>query len=129
MFKYNELSDLLTGELVTPVQKDGDKIICIDKNLNKVYYSFSDFDFEKTVEERNFIVDDGSSDDSFDNSSESISSDDSSDDKEEEKIPVDKSDYHERWVTDNGEKLEILSAAGYKSKNINNTNIITFQII
>lgn len=124
MFKYNELSDLLNGELVTPIQKDGDKIICLDKNLNKVYYTFDDFDFDKTEDERIFIVDDGSSDDnSIDNSTDS--SDDSSDDII---IPKENSD-REHWITDNGEKSQILSSAGYSpNSSINNVNIIQFSI-
>lgn len=59
MFKYNELSDLLTGELVTPLRMDeNDNIICLNKNSEEVIYTFDDFDFDKTPEERIFIVDD-----------------------------------------------------------------------
>lgn len=59
MFKYNELSDLLTGELVTPLRMDeNDNIICLNKNNEEVIYTFDDFDFDKTPEERVFIVDD-----------------------------------------------------------------------
>lgn len=59
MFKYNELSDLLTGELVTPLRMDeNDNIICLNKNNEEVVYTFDDFDFDKTPEERIFIVDD-----------------------------------------------------------------------
>lgn len=59
MFKYNELSDLLTGELVTPLRMDeNDNIICLNKNNEEVIYTFDDFDFDKTPEERIFIVDD-----------------------------------------------------------------------
>lgn len=61
MFKYNELSDLLNGELVVPIKKEGDKILCL-KDGKEVTYSFDDFDFDKTIEERNFIVVDDSSD-------------------------------------------------------------------
>jgi len=58
MFKYNELSDLLTGELVKPIKFKNDKIICLNENLEIVEYNFEDFDFDKTPEERMFIVDD-----------------------------------------------------------------------
>lgn len=59
MFKYNELSDLLTGELVTPLRMDeNDNIVCLNKNNEEVVYTFDDFDFDKTPEERIFIVDD-----------------------------------------------------------------------
>jgi len=56
MFAYNELSDLLNGELVTPIKKDGENIICLNSKGEEVIYSFEDFDFDKTVEERSFIV-------------------------------------------------------------------------
>lgn len=53
MFKYNELSDLLDGTLVTPLSKEGNgSIRCIDGNGNECYYEFDDFDFDKTIEER-----------------------------------------------------------------------------
>ena len=58
MFKYNELSDLLTGELVKPIKFKNDKIVCLNENLEIVEYDFEDFDFDKTPEERMFIVDD-----------------------------------------------------------------------
>lgn len=65
MFKYNELSDLLTGELVTPLRMDeNDNIICLNKNSEEVIYTFDDFDFDKTPEERIFIVDDTSNEES-----------------------------------------------------------------
>ena len=73
MFAYNELSDLINGELTTPLRKDGENIICINSNGEEVVYSFDDFDFDKTLEERSFIVED-----SNDDSSEEISNDDSS---------------------------------------------------
>ncbi len=53
MFKYNELSDLLDGTLVTPLSKESNgSIRCIDSNGNECYYEFDDFDFDKTIEER-----------------------------------------------------------------------------
>jgi len=65
MFKYNELSDLLTGELVTPLRMDeNDNIICLNKNNEEVIHTFDDFDFDKTPEERIFIVDDTSNEES-----------------------------------------------------------------
>lgn len=76
MFKYNELSDLLNGELVVPIKKEGDKILCL-KDGKEVTYSFDDFDFDKTIEERNFIVVDDSSDE------DEIISDDSNDNSED----------------------------------------------
>lgn len=110
MFKYNELSDLKTGELVTPIQRDGNKIICLNQNLEKVIYTFDDFDFDKTEDERNFIVDDGSSDDSND---------------VEEILPKEENPKKEHWITDNGDKYQILYASGYKpNKALRSVNII-----
>ena len=62
MFAYNELSDLINGELVTPLRKDGENIICLNSNGEEVVYSFDDFDFDKTLEERSFIVEDSNDD-------------------------------------------------------------------
>ena len=61
MFAYNELSDLLNGDLVTPLKKEGDNIICLTKDGKEAVFSFEDFDFDKTIEERNFIVKDDES--------------------------------------------------------------------
>ena len=53
MFKYNELSDLLDGTLVTPLSKeDNGTIRCTDSDGNECYYEFDDFDFDITEEER-----------------------------------------------------------------------------
>lgn len=53
MFKYNELSDLLNGSLVTPLSKTDDGLIrCIDSEGNECYYEFDDFDFDKLPEDR-----------------------------------------------------------------------------
>ena len=53
MFKYNELSDLLNGSLVTPLSKTDDGLIrCIDSEGNECFYEFDDFDFDKTPEDR-----------------------------------------------------------------------------
>lgn len=53
MFKYNELSDLLNGSLVTPLSKTDDGLIrCIDNEGNECFYEFEDFDFDKLPEDR-----------------------------------------------------------------------------
>lgn len=53
MFKYNELSDLLDGSLVTPISTaENGSILCIDKDGNECYYEFDDFDFDKLPDER-----------------------------------------------------------------------------
>lgn len=53
MFKYNELSDLLNGSLVTPLSKTDDGLIrCIDNEGNECFYEFEDFDFNKLPEDR-----------------------------------------------------------------------------
>ena len=53
MFKYNELSDLLNGSLVTPLSKIDDGLIrCIDSEGNECFYEFDDFDFDKLPEDR-----------------------------------------------------------------------------
>ncbi len=53
MFKYNELSDLLNGSLVTPLSKTDDGLIrCIDSEGNECFYEFDDFDFDKLPEDR-----------------------------------------------------------------------------
>lgn len=53
MFKYNELSDLLNGSLVTPLSKTDDGLIrCIDNEGNERFYEFEDFDFDKLPEDR-----------------------------------------------------------------------------
>lgn len=69
MFAYNELSDLINGELVTPLRKDDENIICLNSNGEEVIYSFDDFDFDKTLEERSFIVEDSNDDSSEENTS------------------------------------------------------------
>ena len=69
MFAYNELSDLINGELVTPLRKDGENIICLNSNGEEIVYSFDDFDFDKTLEERSFIVEDSNDDSSEENTS------------------------------------------------------------
>ena len=113
MFAYNELSDLINGELVTPLRKDGENIICLNSNGEEVVYSFDDFDFDKTLEERSFIVED-----SNDDSSDEISNDDSS----EENISPEKTEKKEysfdskddpHWL-DVGDAELIAQQFGYK---------------
>ena len=113
MFAYNELSDLINGELVTPLRKDGENIICINSNGEEVVYSFDDFDFDKTLEERSFIVED-----SNDDSSDEISNDGSS----EENISPEKTESKEysfdskddpHWL-DVGDAELVAQQFGYK---------------
>ena len=113
MFAYNELSDLINGELVTPLKKNGENIICINSNGEEVVYSFDDFDFDKTLEERSFIVED-----SNDDSSDEISNDESS----EENISPEKTEQKEysfdskddpHWL-DVGDAELIAQQFGYK---------------
>jgi len=83
MFKYNELSDLLTGELVTPLRMDeDDNIICLNKNSEEVIYTFDDFDFDKTPEERIFIVDDDTSNEETEENQATTESSEPEDNKE-----------------------------------------------
>lgn len=87
MFKYNEYSDLLNGELVVPIKKTPEGVVCLDKDGNQVLHTIDDFDFEKTVEERMFIVEDSS--DEEETSSDDTPTEDSSNDSED--IPIDDS--------------------------------------
>ena len=150
MFKYNELSDLKDGRLVTPIKcTDDDIIICLDENGREIELEFNDFDFNKTVDERLFIVDDG--EDSSDLITEPEPEeeiipdipDDSSNDiiqepePEEEIIPdipdgdvINDSSYHENvnnsksgWIEDSAKKIEILNMFGYDYKNLKKVNI------
>lgn len=53
MFKYNELSDLVDGTLVTPLSKmDDGSVRCLDSNGQECFHVFKDFDFAKKIEER-----------------------------------------------------------------------------
>ena len=56
MFKYNTLSDLKDGTLTTPLRKEGDFIVCQNENGLLVNKVFSDFDFAKKPEEREFVL-------------------------------------------------------------------------
>lgn len=53
MFKYNSLSDLKNGKLVTPLRLENGKIICINEDGNEEEYIQNDFDFAKTIQQRN----------------------------------------------------------------------------
>ena len=109
MFAYNELSDLINGELTTPLRKDGENIICLNSNGEEVIYSFDDFDFDKTLEERSFIVED-SNDDSSDDSSEETTSIEETEQKKEYSFDS-KDDPH--WL-DIGNAELIAQQFGYK---------------
>ena len=106
MFKYNELSDLKSGELVTPIKTDEEYIICLDSEGNEKKYLFDDFDFDKTIEERQieeiFIVDD------------------------EEQNPENKQIIEEReksrWLNDD-EKIAILNSLKKTAVDIKSVNI------
>jgi hypothetical protein len=63
MFKYNTLSDLKSGELVTPLRLEGIDIICLNSKNEEVIYHKEDFDFLKTITQRNMIDDSISSTD------------------------------------------------------------------
>lgn len=120
MFAYNELSDLITGELVTPIKKNGDKIICLNSNYEEVEYSFEDFDFDKTVEERVFTTEE--------NIEDYIEIDDTSSDEEPQaaiEVPEEKkepkeysfdSDNDPHWL-DKGDAELIAHQFGYKATN------------
>ena len=58
MFKYNTLSDLLDGTLTTPLRKEGTNIVCQNEDGTIVNHVFSDFDFAKKIEERDFVSSD-----------------------------------------------------------------------
>ena len=60
MFAYNKLSDLLTGELVVPLKKTQNGILCLNKDLSEVFHDYDEFDFEKSECERYIEVEDSS---------------------------------------------------------------------
>ena len=68
MFAYGQLSDLKDGRLVIPIKRVEDKIECSSEDgAEKFLLEFDDFDFDKTVSERNednIIIDDSSYDSS-----------------------------------------------------------------
>lgn len=147
MFKYNELSDLIDGSLVTPLSKeDNGTILCLDSTGSKVYYSFDDFDFDKTINERKTTVnktdnsDSGSKDDSStakeessDSSSSTITTkdvievmekdiDDSTIDGTDEEFisedddSSDEDDEKEGFITSSSERDSILELGGITKK-------------
>ena len=139
MFKYNELSDLKNGKLVTPIRcTDDDTIICIDEFGMEVELDFNDFDFDKTIDERLFIVDDG--DDSEEiitepEPEEEILQDNSYEDVIQEPEPEeiikplpDEEVLNEKnsasgWIEEPSKKLEILNMFGYDYKDLKKINI------
>ena len=53
MFAYGQLSDLKDGRLVIPIKRVEDKIECSSEDgAEKFLLEFDDFDFDKTVSER-----------------------------------------------------------------------------
>lgn len=113
MFAYNELSDLINGELVTPLRKDGENIICINSNGEEVVYSFDDFDFDKTLEERSFIVEDSNDDSSDEISNDNSSEENISPEKTEQKEYYFDSKNDPHWL-DVGDAELIAQQFGYK---------------
>ena len=106
MFGYNILSDLIDGTLVKPIKLVDDKVLCIKEDGSEEYYSFSDFDFDKTEEERSFIVIDTPT---------------------EPEVPTEPEEQKEpeyEWIENNSEKQDILYRTKFKYKNINKVNII-----
>ena len=136
MFKYNELSDLLTGELVTPLRMDeNDNIICLNKNNEEIVYTFDDFDFDKTPEERIFIVDDTSNEESEKNQTITEPSEPEGSDKEiteptqeepKSEEPVQKKS---GWIEDENKKAELLSIFGYNISSLKKINIYRDTVI
>lgn len=111
MFKFNELSDLINGELVTPIKKVPEGVLCINKDGEQVIYIIDDFDFDKTPEERFFVVEDDSSDDS----SEDIQSSDDSVSSEEDSS-IEMSDLNKsHWVEDSYFKYSLCRKLGLDS--------------
>lgn len=132
MFSYNVLSDLKTGELVTPLRKENGQIVCLTQNGLEAIFDFEDFDFDKTPEERVFVVIDP--DDSEDSTKESSDDSPSSpsdiiEDSSKENSDDSSDNEKERWITDNNEKIEILNKFGYTYSDINKVNIIESPIL
>lgn len=94
MFKYNELSDLLDGSLVTPISAtENGSILCLDKDGNECYYEFDDFDFDKLPEERVEPEVEPEVDDSIYDGSEEIN------ENPEEEIIIEETKEDERFLT------------------------------
>jgi hypothetical protein len=142
MFKYNELSDLLTGELVTPLRMDeDDNIICLNKSNEEVVYTFDDFDFDKTPEERIFIVDDTTNEETEENqtTTEPSEPEDNNEETNSEQIPEEHQNDEEEitesvqkkssWIEDENKKAELLSIFGYNISSLKKINIYRDNII
>lgn len=145
MFKYNELSDLLTGELVTPLRMDeNDNIICLNKNNEEIVYTFDDFDFDKTPEERVFIVDDATNEEPKENQTTTEPSEPENNNEEtagpeisesennneettepvqEEPKPEESAQKKSGWIEDENEKAELLFSLGYNISSLKKINI------
>ena len=61
---------------------ENDNIICLNKNNEEIVYTFDDFDFDKTPEERIFIVDDTSNEELEENQTTTEPSESEDSDKE-----------------------------------------------
>lgn len=133
MFKYNELSDLkYSDELVIPQKKEGDKILCYNKDKNEyLYYSFEDFDFDKTPGEREggleievepedkyIIIEDLSTETNMVVTAEYISI-------KKHNLKQKPKDY---FVKSSEEKRKILDAAGYKYNRLSSVNIYVEEV-
>ena len=151
MFKYNELSDLLTGELVTPLRMDeNDNIICLNKNNEEIVYTFDDFDFDKTPEERVFIVDDTTNEEPKENQTTTEPSEPENNNEEtanpetsetennneeitepvqEEPKPEEPIQKKSGWIEDENEKAELLSIFGYNISSLKKINIYRDTVI
>lgn len=146
MFKYNELSDLLTGELVTPLRMDeNDNIICLNKNNEEVIYTFDDFDFDKTPEERIFIVDDDTTNEKPEENQTATESSEPENNNEETAEPEQTSEEPQNdekeitepvqnqkksgWIEDENEKAELLFALGYNIPSLKKINIYRDNVI
>ena len=131
MFKYNELSDLKDGTLVTPISQneEDDTILCITKDGEEIYLDFDAFDFDKTIEERVFIVQDP---DSSDDTSEEVNNEidpDSSDDTSEEIIQNPQiKETSSGWVENPNDKLKILNGK-YSYDSLKKVNIWKESVI
>lgn len=128
MFKYNELSDLKDGSLVTPIKKIENSVLCINEDGAEIIYSFTDFDFNKKFEDRNPIIIDDNSDDSEDEE-EPIYIEDSNDSEEEDSTASSSDIRNDEWILSDFEKAKILHKFGYRPKRtIREVNIIKKEI-
>ena len=133
MFGYNVLSDLKNGELVTPIKKDGDFIICLNSNGEEIKVAFSEFDFDKTPDERLIVVLDSSDDISFKEESSNEEIIESSDEEEssneeiiessDEETEIITKKYKNNFIEDNDEKIRILRKYGFSYNKISDVNI------